>query len=432
MKRCGILLALSDGDSRYSTAVRLALEEKGYHVTIPANPDSVMDAVQANRFDLVITDLLAVLEKAKERHPETMGVVVFSTHNRWDPICRIIRSSPDDCLFRPFDLTELEACVDHCLERLERLRSNLRPRWSEQSLDEKALNKMEFMSHDVREPLISISATLKLLIRGHYGKMDEEVLNTIKKLFSKITGLTGIAEEYLFGSFLANEDLETGGEPLDLMRDILIPVLKELSPELRGHHLIIDHSLRVMMSRRIPLQTNRILLKMAFRNLLKNAIKYGDASGVIALGFEDHGSSYQLNVYNSGRSIPEEYRNRLFTKFTAIGNRDNEKDGTGLGLYLTKKVIQRLGGDIWYEAREDGSNFVFTLPASSRPLSDLLLPVGRAQLLTSHTLGLEKDLKLASVKPQRVVHRGFNQDQIKDSSLGKEKVLISLERKLIS
>ncbi len=392
MKRSRILLSLSDGDSRYSMAVRLALEGKGYHVTMPANPESAMDEVQANRFDLVITDLMAVLERAKERHPETMAVVVFSTRNRWDPICRIIRSSPDDCLFRPFELTELEARVDHCLGKLERLRSNLRPEWSRQNLDEKTLNKMEVMTRDVREPLVSISATLKLLTRGHYGKMDEEVLNTIKELSSKITGLTGITEEYLLRSLLANNDLETEGEPLDLMRHILIPVLKEFYPELRGHHLIIDHSLRAMSSRRMSLQTNRGLLKMVYRNLLKNAIRYGDVQGVIAFGFEDRGSSYQLNVYNSGRPIPEDGRDRLFTKFPGIGNRNNGKDGKGLGLYLTKKVIQKLGGYIWYEARQDGSNFVFTLPASPASSADLLLPVRGAslRLLTSDKLGRER------------------------------------------
>jgi len=376
MKRRRILLALSDGDSRYSMAIRLALEGKGYHVTMPANHDSAMDAAHANRFDLVITDLLAVLERAKERHPETMGVVVFSTRNKWDPICRIIRSSPDDCLFRPFELTELEMRVNNCFERLERLRSNLRPEWCEQSFDEKILNKAEFMSHDIRGPLISISDTLKLLSRGHYGNMDEEVLNGINELSSKITGLIGLTEEYLLRSFSTNDDSVTDREALDLMRDILIPVLKEFSPELRGHHLVIDHSLHAMSSKPISLETNRVLLKMVFRNLLKNAIKYGDERGVIALGFEDHGSSYQLNVYNSGNPIPEEYRNRLFRQFTGIGNRNNGKDGTGLGLYLTKKVIQKLGGCIWYEAREGGSNFVFTLPTKPAFSGDLLLPVG--------------------------------------------------------
>lgn len=396
MKRPRILLSLSDGDSHYSMAARLILERKGYHVTMPASPESALDAVQANHFDLVITDLIAVLERAKEHHPETMTVVIFSTRNKWDPICRIIRSSPDDCLFKPFELTELEMRVHHCFERMERLRRNLQPEGLDRRIDQETSDMMKFMSHDIRSSLISISATLKLLSRGYYGKMDEDVSIRINELFSNITGLVGLTEEYLATSVCSDDDSKIEGEALDLMRDTLIPVLKEFSSELRGRHLIIDHSLRVVSSRRISLQTNRVLLKMVFRNLIKNAIKYGDARGVIALGFEDQGSYYQLNIYNSGKPVPEDYRDKLFTKFMRVGNRNSGKDGTsgtGLGLYLSKKVIQKLGGSIWYEAREDGSNFVFTLPAKPTFSTDLQLPVGGAQLrlLTGDKLGLGKD-----------------------------------------
>ena len=379
MKKHGILLALSDGDSYHSMAIRLALEGRGYQVAIAKSHNSVMETIQANHFDLVITDLLTVLEKVKERHPETMTMLVLATRNKWDPIARAIRSSPDDCLFKPFELTELETCVDHCLEKLERLRRNFQPEGCEQTSDERLINAMKVMSHDIRGSLVSISATLKLLSRGHYGKMDEGVVNRLQELFSKVTGLIGITEEYLATSFSANDNLEIKGEALDLVRDILIPVLKEFSPELKGHHVLIDRSLHAVSSSRISFQINRVLLKMVFRNLLKNAIQYGDERGVIAMSFEDHGSSYQLNVYNSGKPIPEEYRDKLFTKFMEIGNRDNGKDGTsgtGLGLYLTKTVIRKLGGYIWYEAREDGSNFVFTLPKRPAFSADLLLPVG--------------------------------------------------------
>ena len=83
----------------------------------------------------------------------------------------------------------------------------------------------------------------------------------------------------------------------------------------------------------------------------------------ISFGFENHANHYKLNVYNSGEPIPEEYRSKLFTKFTRIikGNNGNSH-GAGLGLYLVKEIIQKHGGDIWYEAKENGSNFVFTLP----------------------------------------------------------------------
>jgi len=237
---------------------------------------------------------------------------------------------------------------------------------------------MKVMSHDIRGSLLSISATLKLLSRGYYGKMDDGVVMSIRELISKTIGLVGITEEYLGRSFSVSDDLDAQGEALDLIRDILIPILKELSPELKGHHLLIDHRLHAMSNKPMSIRANRIWLKMIFRNLLKNAIKYGDKEGLIALGFEDQGSCYRLNVHNSGRPIPEEYREKLFTKFMGNGISENVKEvagGTGLGLYLIKKVIQRLGGEIWYEAKQDGSNFVFTLPLRSTFMTGSPTPV---------------------------------------------------------
>jgi signal transduction histidine kinase len=271
--------------------------------------------------------------------------------------------------------------VSHCIEKLEARQKDPPPPPPESydlRLNERILNMVKAMSHDVRGSLLSISATLKLLSRGYYGKMDEAVVNRIKELFSKTSGLIGITEEYLGRSFSVNDDLDSEVESLDLMKDILIPILKELSPELKGHHLLIDHRLHAMSNKPISIRTNKIWLKMVFRNLLKNAIKYGDKEGMIALGFEDQGSCYRLNVCNSGKPIPEEYREKLFKKSMSKGNGENVIEGTGgtgLGLYLIKKVIQRLGGEIWYEAQQNGSNFIFTLPSRSTFMTESPLPI---------------------------------------------------------
>jgi signal transduction histidine kinase len=318
------------------------------------------------------------LQKAKELNSEFKAILVLATRSRLIPTADAIQSSADDYLFEPFGLAELETRVSRCIEKLE-----AHPKYPQREsydlrLNEKILNMMKAMSHDVRGSLLSISATLKLLSRGYYGRMDEPVLHRIKELFFKTSGLIGITEEYLGRSFSVNDDLDTEVESLDLMKDILIPVLKELSPELKGHHLLIDHRLHAMSNKPMSIRANRIWLKMIFRNLLKNAIKYGDKEGLIALGFEDQGSCYRLNVHNSGRPIPEEYRGKLFTKFMGNGISENVKEvagGTGLGLYLIKKVIQRLGGEIWYEAKQDGSNFVFTLPLRSTFMTDSPTPV---------------------------------------------------------
>ena len=103
---------------------------------------------------------------------------------------------------------------------------------------------------------------------------------------------------------------------------------------------------------------NRFLLKAIFRNLLKNAIKYGGKGCRIAIGCRERQGSLIINVYNSGMPIPKECRNRLFNKFDRLSSKQTgDSDGMGFGLYLVKQIIKKHGGDIWYEAKQNGSNF---------------------------------------------------------------------------
>ena len=234
--------------------------------------------------------------------------------------------------------------------------------------DEDIVNLLKIMSHDIREPLVSMVATLKLLNRGSCGKMGEEVADKIKKILSNATRLTAIAEEHLGRTFAANEEFEIEGEPLYLIQDIINPVLEELSPELKDRPIEMDGQLNSPFTNQIFAKGNKLWLKTIFRNLIRNAIKRSGKRGRIAIGFENKGSSYRLNVYNEGKTIPDQCRDRLFTKFGCIGNSGNgngNDNGMGLGLYLIRKIIQKQGGKIWYEAREHGSNFVFTLPADN-------------------------------------------------------------------
>jgi signal transduction histidine kinase len=226
---------------------------------------------------------------------------------------------------------------------------------------------VRIMSHDIRGSLVSMSATLKLLMRGYYGTMDEGVANILKDLLSKAVGLIGITEEYMGLTFSIGDDLEIGDEVLDLRQDIINPVLEELDGEIKDRDILVDNCLSAISANQILIKGNKIWLKIVFRNLLKNAIKYGDKGSTIAIGFEDHGSYFRLNVFNSGKPIPEENRDKLFTRFLRFENNGNGNgmgDGMGLGLYLIKTILQKHGGDIWYESKENGSNFVFTLPGN--------------------------------------------------------------------
>lgn len=234
------------------------------------------------------------------------------------------------------------------------------------ALNEHIVNMLMVMSHDIRGPFAGIMATTKLLLRGSFGRMDESVANTLKDLLARVSRLQGIAEDCLGKAHAVEGSLKIEREVLDLRSDIIDAVLDELSGDIHDRGIIIDNRMGAIPAGTIPVSANKTWLKAVFRNIFANAIKYGGKGCTIAFGFEDHGSYYRLNVYNSGRPIAEADREKLFTKFGRIGSdaKDAPK-GTGLGLYLVREILRKHGGDIWYEARHDGSDFIVTLPKES-------------------------------------------------------------------
>ena len=129
-------------------------------------------------------------------------------------------------------LREMGGCLDSTSEALK------------SGADETTLNLLKIMSHDIRGPLVSMVATLKLLNRGYYGKMDEKAADKIREVLSNATRLAGMAEEYLGRAFAVNEELEIEGEPLYLIRDIVNPVLEEFSPGLKDRRKNMRESQR--------------------------------------------------------------------------------------------------------------------------------------------------------------------------------------------
>ena len=114
--------------------------------------------------------------------------------------------------------------------------------------DESILNLLKIMSHDIRGSLLSMLATLKLLNRGYYGKMDDEAARKIKELLSSVTRLTGISEEYVGRAFAMNEEFESESESLHPIHSILNPVLEELSQELTDRRITIDSQLQSFLT----------------------------------------------------------------------------------------------------------------------------------------------------------------------------------------
>jgi len=234
-------------------------------------------------------------------------------------------------------------------------------------LSQRVLHAFAVMSHDLKGPLVSLTFGLELLIRGKFGAIEEGIVLKLKGLQRQSIRITGIAEDWLARAAAIYGLGEIRRERLDLKQDIIDPVLEEFADEILSGRIRIENQLGAISDGTIAIHAAGKWLRSVYRNLFRNAAKYGGNGCTISFGYEDLGHCYRLNVYNSGKPVPQEFHHKLFTKFGRIEqNAPDAPDGTGLGLYLVREIIRRHGGDIWYDPCQTGSNFVFTIPKEEK------------------------------------------------------------------
>jgi signal transduction histidine kinase len=148
--------------------------------------------------------------------------------------------------------------------------------------------------------------------------------------------------------------------PTDLVK-VAKDVLVELETSIKSKKLEIKTS----FEEGIPIiQADPKIARMVFQNLLTNAVKYTNPEGKISVGIAKDNSSLIISVTDTGYGIPEGVQSKIFTKmFRADNARANDPDGTGLGLYVVKETIEKTGGKIWFESKENqGTTFHVSIP----------------------------------------------------------------------
>jgi two-component system sensor histidine kinase/response regulator len=362
------ILLIGDGTNLLKT-IGWVLDYKGFAVKVTASPEAALEALVKKNYDLVIARLstddresLDILKRARRLNPEVKVMVVSGNHDAIFPL-EAYELEVDDYFLMPVSPPELWRRVSHCLENREMM--DLQPvRGSAASSRTNAVAEpqMMLMSHDVRGSMVAAAASLKLMARGTYGELSELAKAKLQEATDRIENTVHLVEDFLGRSLADRRPGAKEEDCLDITEDIVEPVLAELAAEIQNHQITLVNRLHNQGEVKVPVRGSKLWLKSAFRNLINNGINYGGRGCTIVVDCETQGSTSRLTVYNTGQTVPEASRSMLFSYGRSPQRSKQGCRGLGLGLSLSRDIIQNYGGDIWYEPKPGGANFVIALP----------------------------------------------------------------------
>jgi signal transduction histidine kinase len=367
MARYDILL-IGDGTDLLNT-IGWVLQYKGFGIKVTASPEAALEALVKKNYELVIAKLttndlesLDILKRARRLNPEVKIMVVSGNNDAIFPL-EAYQVDVDDYLLMPVSPPELWRRVSHCLENRQMV--DLQPvaaATAHAAMSDRGEPQMMLMLHDIRGSMVSTAALLKLMARGMFGDMSEVAQAKLQEASSRMEQTVQLTEDFFGRSVDGRRGQKEDENFLDLRADIVEPVLAELAPEIRDQQITLVNRLHDQGTGKVPVRGSKLLLQSVFRNLVNNGIKYGGRRCTIVVEVETQGSARRLQVYNTGRPIPEARRSMLFSCASSPERGKTRRQGLGLGLCLSRDLLQKCGGDIWYEAKSGGSNFVMALP----------------------------------------------------------------------
>ena len=361
------ILLINDGSTILSTMARL-LESKGFTASLTDTAEGALERLSAELFHLVIIklhrgqiDRTALLHMVTELCPRAK-LIVMTDQAALPPDAYEVEV--DDYIIMPCRSADLWRRIFRCLKGITDKPMPSQAKTGSNAINPQNLNKVGLLFHDVRGSMVSIAAGMKLLVRRSQGRLGDEFDGLMEATLNKMNVLIETTEDFLHSCFSSEEYLTIEPNYIDLNKDIVDPILDELRDDLLNHRITVVNRLDGSPSHPTSVQGDRVALKSAFRNLLTNAIKHGGEGCTIRIGMENHDSNCQLQVYNSGPTIPPKSRATLFSKPVLSANtKKRGEKGLGLGLYLSRDIIRNCGGDVLYQPSQEGSNFILTFPA---------------------------------------------------------------------
>jgi signal transduction histidine kinase len=254
---------------------------------------------------------------------------------------------------------QISGAVTNALLFNERKRAEeaLREKTEELARSNRDLEQFAYVaSHDLQEPLRMVTSYVQLLARRYKGKLDSNADEFIGFALDGATRMWSLINDLLTYSRVGMQ-----GDPLEPT-----DCEKVLSLSLHNLKVAIEENGAVVTHDALPTaMANRPQLIQLFQNLIENAIKFHGAEPPrVHISASRNGNGWIFSVRDNGIGIAPEYAERIFIIFQRLHGRE-EYPGTGIGLAICQKIVERHGGRIWVESEVGkGATFYFNLPGS--------------------------------------------------------------------
>lgn len=247
------------------------------------------------------------------------------------------------------DIAELK----NAKQALEKLNNELEWTVCELRQSNKHLqNFIHIAAHDLKTPLRGISTLAQWLVTDYSEKFDEQGQQHVNLLVTRVDHMDKLLDDILWYSKIERTRQREG--PVDL-KALFTEVIEELEP---------PDNINIAVEDKLPVVTaDEDHIEQVFYNILSNAVKYMDkAEGDIKVGCIDESDMWKFGVSDNGPGIEQKYFEKIFEIFQTLSP-SKEIESTGIGLPVSKKIIELYGGRIWVESQVGkGSTFYFTFP----------------------------------------------------------------------
>lgn len=249
----------------------------------------------------------------------------------------------------------------HLQQRIDSATEELRT--SNAQLRHLDVTKDEFLSmasHQLRTPLTSVKGYISMVLEGDAGKISDTQKQLLGEAFTSSERMVHLIHDFLNVSRLQTGKFMLEQHPFDLGK-----LVKEEVDSLR--RTAESRSMKLKFVNKVGelmLNIDENKIRQVVMNFIDNALYYSNENTVITIGLEQKEDTIEFRVIDTGIGVPKSEQAQLFSKFYRASNaRKQRPDGTGVGLFLAKKVVTSHGGDVLFESVEGkGSTFGFKLP----------------------------------------------------------------------